>query len=107
MLTQLPQIYQSRIIIANTCIWEKSGHKWLLHQLYQNNPNIELYFSKQKFSMEIGRIFRQTTTLLDVGRFGFQTSMSERELFMNRHKGFEEALRQSFERVSPILLAGE
>jgi hypothetical protein len=101
------QICESSIIIANTCIWGKLAHKKLLHQIYRGNPNLELYFAKQELYIDPMRILRQTTSLLNVGEFGFQTSLSERELFMNRQKGLEEALRQSFERVSPILLAGE
>ena len=103
-LSTMHQVYESRIIIANTCIYGKSWHKNLLHRLYQSNPDIELFFAKQELSIEPGRILRQTTTLHKVGQFGFQTSSSERELFMNRRKGFEEALKISFERVSPILL---
>jgi hypothetical protein len=100
-------IYKSRIIIANTCIFEKFADKNLLFQLNRNNPNLELFFAKQDLSIDTMHIFRQTTTLLNIGRFGFQSSLSERELFMNRRKGFEEALRQSFVRVSPILSTGE
>lgn len=107
VLSALPLIYQNRIVVANTCIWDKLNHKKLLHQLYLNNSNIELYFSKQEHTIEFGQILRPTTSLLDIGRFGFQSSMSERELFMNRKKGLEEALKQSFERVSPILTIEE
>jgi len=102
MLSTMHQVYENRIIIANTCIWEKFADKKLLCQFYRNNPNLELFFAKQDLSIDPMHIFRQTTTLLNIGRFGFQSSLSERELFMNRRKGFEEALRQSFERVSPI-----
>jgi hypothetical protein len=105
--TAMHTIYERRIIIANTCILEKFADKNLLFQLNRNNPNLELFFAKQDLSIDRMHIFRQTTTLLNIGRFGFQSSLSERELFINRRKGFEEALRQSFVRVSPILLPGE
>jgi hypothetical protein len=107
MLSTLHQVYESRIIIANTCVWERLADKKLLYQLQRNNSNSDLYFAKQEISVDSMRIFRQTTTLLNVGLLGFQTSLSERELFMNRRRGFEEALKHSFEHVSPILLTGE
>jgi hypothetical protein len=100
-------IYESRIFIANTCILEKDADRNLLSQLNRNNPNLELFFAKQELSRDPMNILRQTTTLNNIGRFGFQTSLSERELFMNRRKGFEEAIRQSFVHVSPILSIGE
>jgi hypothetical protein len=106
-LFALRQVCESKIVIANTCIWKRLAHKELLYQLRRINPNSELFFAKQELSIDIMRNFRQTTTILNVGQFGFQTSLSERELFINRRKGFENALRQSFERVSPILLVGE
>jgi hypothetical protein len=106
-ICKLKQVYESEIVIANTCIWEKSSHKKLLRQLRYINPKIELYFAKQELSIDAMRCFRQSSTLLNVGQFGFQTSLSERELFKNRRQGFAEALRESFTRVSPILLIGE
>lgn len=106
-LLTLRQICESKLIIANTCIWKRLAHKELLYRLRRSNPNSELYFAKQELSIDALQNFRQSTTLLNVGQFGFQTSLSERELFINRRKGFQEALRQSFERVSPILLIGE
>jgi len=107
MLSTIHQVYENRIIIANTCIWGKLADRNLLYQLKRNNPNLELFFAKQELSIDPRQNLRQTTTLLNIGRFGFQSSLSERELFMNRKKGFEDALRQSFVRVSPILLTGE
>lgn len=107
ILSTLDLIYENRIIIANTCIWNKFADKKLLYQLQRNNQNFDLYFAKQELLIDPMQIFRQTTTLLNVGQFGFQTSLSERELFINRRKGFEEALKQSFKRVSPIFFTGE
>jgi len=102
-LCSLKQVCESKIIIANTCIWVKMADKNLLRQLYSPNPNVELYFAIQELSIDAARTFRQSTTLLNVGEFGFQTSLSERKLFRNRNKGFEAALKSSFMKVSPIL----
>jgi len=103
-LCTMRQVCNSKVIIANTCIWKRLAHKELLNRLRRSNPNVELYFAKQELSIDAMHNFRQSTTLLNVGQFGFQTSLSERELFTSRRKGFDEALRESFERVSPILL---
>jgi hypothetical protein len=70
------------------------------------NRDVELLFAKQELSIDRYQVFRRTTTINSVGRFGFQTSRSEREL-LNRKNGLEHALRKSFERVSPIILTGD
>ena len=106
-LFDLRQVCESKLVVANTCIWERLAHKDLLYRLRRNDPDSELYFAKQELSVDARRNFRQSTTILNVGQFGFQTSLSERELFINRKMGFEKAILQSFERVSPILLIGE
>jgi len=106
-LFSLRQVCESNMIVANTCIWGRLAHKGLLYRLRQSNPDLQLYFAKQELSVDVMRNFRQSTTILNVGQFGFQTSLSERELFVNRRIGFEQAIVQSFERVSPILLLGE
>ena len=106
-LFNLRQVCESRMVVANTCIWGRLAHKGFLYRLRQSNPDAELYFAKQELFVDAMRNFRQTTTILNLGQFGFQTSLSERELFINRSMGFKAALRQSFKRVSPIILLGE
>ena len=106
-LFALRQVCESELVVANTCIWKRLAHKDLLYRLRRNNPDSELYFAKQELSVDIMHNFRQSTTILNVGQFGFQTSLSERELFINRRMGLKKALLHSFERVSPILLIGE
>lgn len=106
-LCTLQQVCKSKKIFANTCIWQRPSHKELLKRLRSVNPTIELYFAKQGMFVDPMRIFRQSTTLLNVGAFGFQTSLSERELFTKRKNGLDQALRESFERVSPILMMGD
>lgn len=71
------------------------------------NREIELLIAKQELSIDRNRIFKQTNTINHIGAFGFQTSLSERQLFKNRKKGFLIAIRESFERVSPILLLSD
>ena len=83
-LCSVHEIAMSDFVIANTCIWEKS--------------------SKQTLSLEENYNLRQSTLLSNVGTFGFNTSLSERLLFSNRHKGFMKAVSFAFDKVSPIIL---
>lgn len=106
-LCALREIYMGKFVVANTCIWEKMSHKKLLSNMKIYNQDIVLWFAKQELSIDGNMIFRQSTTLNNKGTFGFQTSLSERELFKNRRKGFMEAIKESFVRVSPILLLGD
>jgi hypothetical protein len=98
---------EARLIIANTCIWKRSSNKELLRRVQSTNPNAELYFAKQELSVDQDFVFRHSNTIADVGQFGFQTSLSERQLFRNRGRGLEPALKEAFDRVSPIVLASD
>lgn len=106
-LCSLREICMGKFVVANTCIWERMSHKNLMSSMMTLNRDIELWFAKQELSVDGNKIFRQSTTLNNIGRFGFQTSLSERELFMNRGKGLMEAIRMSFVRVSPVILLGD
>lgn len=103
-LCSLREIYTGSFVVANTCIWERMSHKMVLSIMRSFNRNIELWFAKQELSVDSDRNFRQTTTLDNIGQFGFQTSLSERKLFINRGKGLIEAIRVSFDWVSPVIL---
>lgn len=106
-LCSLKEIYSKKFVIANTCIWNKASHKNLLFNMMGVNSNVELWFAKQELSVDSSRLFRQSNTLSNVGQFGFQTSLSERELFRNRKKGLMEAIKLSFDKVYPIILSGD
>ena len=106
-LCSLREVRLGEFVVANTCIWERMIHKKLLYSMMKANLGIELWFAKQELSIGGDRTFRQTTTLLNIGQFGFQTSLSERNLFKNRNRGLMEAIRESFIRVSPILCLGD
>lgn len=106
-LCSLRGVFDSKFVVANTCIWERMSHKKLLYSMKKYNENIELWFAKQELTVNDFHILRQSTTIKNVGMFGFQTSLSERELFKNRSKGLMSAIRESFVRVSPIILPGD
>ena len=103
----LREVYQGKLVIANTCIFKKLSHKNLLYIMRRFNRDIELWFAEQELSIDNNLIFRQTNTLNKIGQFDFQTSLSERKLFKNRSKGLKEAISESFIRVSPILRLGD
>ena len=103
-LCSLDEIAMCDFIIANTCIWERLLHKQVLYQMMKINRKAELWFSKQVLAMEKNYRLRQSTALNEIGEFGFNTSLSERILFLNRRKGFMKAVALAFSRVSPILL---
>lgn len=106
-LCMLREVYGGKLVIANTCIWDKLADKNLLLGMMSLNRDVELFFAKQDLSVESNRILRQTTTLYNIGEFGFHTSSSERKLFTNRGKGLMAAIQMSFDRVSPVILSGE
>lgn len=103
-LCLLNEIWSSSFVIANTCIWKKGSDKKLLWQMLTLNREIELYFAKQELSLDRIGVLHQSVTLNSFGTFGFQTSVSDRELFRNRKKGFVEAMKKAYIKVSPILL---
>ena len=106
-LCSLSEVQKSKLVIVNTCILEKMNDKKLLYRMININKEIELLIAKQELSIDRNRIFKQTNTINHIGKFGFQTSLSERQLFNNRKKGLLNAIRESFKRVSPILLPSD
>ena len=103
-LCSVHEIAMSDFVIANTCIWEKSSNKQILYYMMNINKKAVLWFSKQTLSLEENYNLRQSTLLSNVGTFDFNTSLSERLLFSNRHKGFMKAVSFAFDKVSPIIL---
>jgi hypothetical protein len=103
-LCQMRQVYSHNLIAVNTCMWDKNSDNGLLLRMHRYNRDAELWFAKQIVTFESDMIFHMTNTIETVGTFGFQTSKSERELYIHRRKGFMEALELSFNRVSPLIL---
>ena len=89
-------------LVANTCVYRENLDKDILWLLREKNKNIRLWYAKQEIELTSGHVLRNTNTLREVGTFGFMTSKSDRLMFKNRKKGFEMALRLSFDRVSEL-----
>lgn len=107
LICSLYEVASGNFVIANSCIWEKSLDKQILRDMMKINRSVELWFAKQEVSVESGSMLRQCTTLNNMGRFGFHTSLSERQLFTKRRNGFMAAVRDAFVKVSPVNLLGD
>ena len=105
LLSSTELVANSKFVVANTCIWNRLSDKRVLNNLMLVNPQVRLWFAKQELTI-VGseHQLRESNLLSMVGNFGFLTSKSERVLFANRNKGFEEALSRACEPVSPGLL---
>lgn len=106
-LCLLKEICSGEFVVANTCIFQRMSHKNILHAMMKTNQYIKLWLSKQELSVCSDRVLRQTTTVKNIGRFGFQTSLSERELFRKREMGLRMAIQESYNHVSPVILLGD
>lgn len=89
-------------VIANTCVYEKDFDTNIMYNLRKVNKNIAMYYAKQEVEITTDRVFRKTNTIKDVGNFGFMTSISDRLMFINRKKGFMDALNVSFNKISGV-----
>lgn len=107
LICLLSEVANCDFVIANSCIWEKSFDRQILHNMMRINRNIELWFAKQEVMVDGGGVLRQCTTLNNWGQFGFHTSLSERQLFMKRRSGFMAAMQETFVKVSPVSLLGD
>jgi hypothetical protein len=106
-LCTLKQVLCGEFVVVNTCLWDKIAGKKLLYDMMCFNRAINLWFAKQELSIDTQRTFRPTTTINTIGNFGFQSSVSERNMFRNRDKGLVKAISESFIHVSPILLLSD
>lgn len=106
-LCSTKEICASQFVVANTCILRRMLGKEILFKMMTTNREVELFFAKQELSLSSNRTFWQSTTLNNFGEFGFKTSKSERLLYRNRNKGLMESMRESFNRVSPVILLGD
>lgn len=92
-------------LVANTCVYTDNLDTYILWLLKKNNKDIRLLYAKQEVELTNDYVLRNTNILTDVGTFGFMTSKSDRLMFKNRKKGFDEALLLSFDKVSGVYKA--
>ena len=82
-------------VIINSCAIRKDLQTAILELVKNKNGCSEVFFAKQEHTSE-GYELNFTD---DVGRFGFSTTESERELFQHRKLGMMQALRKAFKKV--------
>ena len=92
---------QIDIVVINSCLLIPNYGKQLLEILSRSsaNPQIELFFAKQENIYPGGPRLIKCVTISNIGEFGFQTSVSERNMFRNRKRGFKDAIYASFDKV--------
>ena len=90
---------QIDIVVINSCLLIPNYGKRLLEILSIANPQIDLFFAKQETIYPGGPRLVKCVTISNIGEFGFQTSVSERNMFRNRKRGFKDAIYASFDKV--------
>ncbi len=94
-------VTEKRAIIAiNSCVLQKEYLKGFLEQVKRKNRYSELYYAKQKWYEE-DTVKALVNFVDDVGSFGFDTTQSERELFVCRNMGLTKAIKSAFDKVVP------
>jgi len=83
------------LVVINSCEIKKSVKDECFRIVTSKNPQSELYFAKQEMS-DSGYLFNYMD---NVGAFGFQTTLSERELFQQRQLGLAKAIRTVYDKV--------
>lgn len=87
--------FKRAIVIINSCMLSSDRGERIYRLVKSKNQLSELYFAKQE-KTKGSRI----NYVDKVGDFGFGTTKSERELFMNRSLGLIPAIRASFEKIT-------
>ena len=81
---------QIDIVVINSCLLIPNYGKRLLEILSIAN---------QETIYPGGPRLVKCVTISNIGEFGFQTSVSERNMFRNRKRGFKDAIYASFDKV--------
>ena len=84
------------LVVINSCAMEKNSRLNCINIVKDKNPNSEIFYAKQELSAS-GLLMNY---IEDAGEFGFQSTMSERELFQQRRLGLVKAIRTVYEKVA-------
>ena len=84
------------LVVINSCAMEKNSKLNCINIVKDKNPNSEIFYAKQELSAS-GLLMNY---IEDAGEFGFQSTMSERELFQQRRLGLVKAIRTVYEKVA-------
>ena len=98
---EVPQIIEEMltnkraIVVINSCEIKRKVDKYYLEIVKERNSESKLFFAKQEI-LAPGFLVNYSD---NVGTFGFSTTLSERELFIHRHKGIIQAIKLSYNEV--------
>ena len=90
--------YKRAIVIINSCMLSSDRGERIYKLVQSKNRLSELYFAKQE--KRKGYDTSRVNYIDNVGSFGFGTTKSERDLFMNRALGLVPAIRASFDKIT-------
>ncbi len=99
MISEVPALLEAfiprkrTVVVVNSCGVEQTEIEKCVSIVKQRNNQSLVYWSKQEHRDGI-----MVSYMDDVGTFGFPTTISERELFQNRHFGLITGIKMSFER---------
>ena len=83
------------LVVINSCEIRKSAKDECFRIVTSKNSQSEMYYAKQEMSNS-GYLINY---MENAGAFGFQTTMSERELFQQRRLGLVKAIRTVYDKV--------
>lgn len=85
------------LVVINSCEIRKGAKDECFRIVTAKNPQSEMYFAKQEIS-DSGYLINY---IENAGAFGFQSTISERELFQQRRLGLVKAIRTVYDKVMP------
>ena len=86
------------IVVINSCMINAEARANLYKFILSKHPHSELFFAKQENRNSSNPAL--VNYIDNVGTFGFGTTNSERELFMNRSQVLIMAIRGAFDRIT-------
>ena len=83
------------LVVINSCAMQKNSRLDCINVVKGKNPHSEIFYAKQELS-DAGFLMNY---IEDAGEFGFRSTVSERELFQQRHLGLVKAIRTVYEKA--------
>lgn len=83
------------LVVINSCAMQKNSRLDCINVVKGKNPHFEIFYAKQELS-DAGFLMNY---IEDAGEFGFRSTVSERELFQQRHLGLVKAIRTVYEKA--------
>lgn len=100
-ITEIPYILDTilsnkrSIIVVNSCLIKKNIESKVLNYVKNKNSMSELFFAKQQED-DAGHLINYVD---NIGKFGFETSVSERILFKNRNQGLVKSINIAYDKI--------